>query len=117
MLKYCKLNPFHNSILNSSNNHVKVLCIWRGFFLKVTLTGFHQVITNYKVIISPFTDLRRTKKIKYYSTNLMNSEQSSPDELVQVCAVPLNTMTLPDSRSTTRFSAEKNTDFTIASDR
>jgi len=40
----------------------------------------------------------------------------SPDELPQVCVVPLNTRTLPDSRRTTRFSPENTPNLTVASD-
>ena len=52
----------------------------------------------------------------YYFYEVKKNILFSPDELPQVCVVPLNTRTLPDSRRTTRFSPENTPKLTVASD-
>lgn len=52
----------------------------------------------------------------YYFNEVKKNLLFSPVELLQVCVVPLNTRTLPDSRRTTRFSPENTPNLTVASD-
>ena len=52
----------------------------------------------------------------YHFNEVKKNILFSPDELPQVCVVPLNTRTLPDSRRTTMFSPENTPNLTVASD-